>query len=207
MSLRIYGATSGYIELDAPAVANSASVTLPTTNGVLATESFANTAGGLVYITGQNFNSVSAVNVNNCFSSTYDNYRLMLITTATGTDDVNLRLRSNGIDTIINYNRQVFAADGTTTGVARATAQTSHYFIRTSNNGTIRQTSILDIFSPFLSVVTNFQTYFGNFYSATTPYVGIVVGNQSDSSSFDGFTLLTGAGTFSGNIKVYGYKN
>lgn len=54
-------------------------------SGVYATTGDLAVAGGLVYITGSTFSASSAVNVNNCFSSTYENYRVVVsFTSAVG---------------------------------------------------------------------------------------------------------------------------
>lgn len=174
-------------------------------SGTFATQSYADTAGGLVKIANEAFSAVSSVSVNNCFTSTYENYRILLLTTVNGADDVYMRLRANGTDTSTNYNRQVMVADSTSVVGNRQTAQTSIYFLRTSNS-TFRQSATMDIFGPQIAGVTTYSTTFANHQSAITPYVGVTVGNQSDSTQFDGFSLISST-NFTGIIRVYGYRN
>ena len=204
MSLRIYGATSGYIELDAPAVANSASVTLPTTNGVLATESFANTAGGLVYITGQTFAAVSAVNVNGCFSSTYENYLVTVRVLGSTDENLNLRLRVGGTDASgTNYRQQDLNI--TSAGVSSGLSLVAQY--RAAAFGTANPTSgQIQFHRPNIAERTSMISHMVTGNNTTALYLPVC--NHELATAYDGFSLLPAAGaTVTGTIRIYGYRN
>ena len=85
MPVKINGATSGSVTLAAPATGSDVTLTLPAAAGTVATTAYADTAGGLQLITTQTFSAVSAVNVNNCFTSTYDNYQVVISGTTPST--------------------------------------------------------------------------------------------------------------------------
>lgn len=213
MSIRIYGATSGYIELDAPAVANSASVILPTTSGVLATQSFANTAAGLQYITSQSFSAVSAVNVNNCFSSTYDNYFYVghVACTAAFTQ-IGLRLRVSGADNSTSGNYLwggAYVRWVTSTTVAGDhSSTTGTYFPLTDGDG---NPSFFEgkLFSPFASRLTGFTNVqaFNNGGSLNDGYWENFSGSMTVTTSYTGLTIFPISGNITGTISIYGLRN
>lgn len=212
MSIRIYGATSGYIELDAPAVANSASVTLPTTSGVLATQSFANTAAGLQYITSQSFSAVSAVNVNNCFSSTYDNYFYIGHVACTSQAQIGLRLRVASTDNSTSgnylwggaYVRWVTSA--TVSGEQASTTGT--YFPLTDADGNF---SFFEgkLFSPFASRLTGFNVTqaYNQGGSLNDGYWENFSGSMTVTTSYTGLTIFPISGNITGTISIYGLRN
>ena len=70
MALRLNGSTSGYVELDAPAVAGTTALTLPATAGTVATQAYADTA-----VANRTFDSSVFVNTSNGYGSTNDKIR------------------------------------------------------------------------------------------------------------------------------------
>ena len=83
--------------------------------------SFASTNGGLVCVKAETaFTAVSTLNVDNVFTSTYTNYKVLLNLTA-GSGSITLRLRAASTDTITNYSTKnvygtssvLFASDAT----------------------------------------------------------------------------------------------
>lgn len=210
MSIRIYGATSGYVDLDAPAVAGSASVTLPG-SGTLATQAYADGLAGLTLITAQSFSAASAVNVNNCFTSTYANYRVTIelsAMSATSGAALRARLRVSGSDNSSSnyyFNGPDVATSSTqTVGVTRS-AGLGTWWTWGSDNANPGFSSI-DVFNPQLSVKTAFA---GSFSAASTTdfRFSALGGLMSVTTAYDGFTLLPDSGTITGTICVYGYRN
>lgn len=169
---------------------------------------------GLVYVAGTAFSAVSAVNVNNCFTSTYDNYQIMLTFTAMSADlGVRMRLRVSGSDnTTSNYDSQylywnsasVFA--DANTGSAGNT-QWALWSTTESDNPT-GAFAVFDVLGPQLTAYTRL-TGSNGILTATTNvnYPGINGNIFKATTSFDGFSLLTSTGTISGTVRVYGYRN
>ena len=159
---------------------------------------------GLVPITAETtFSATTGVTVSNVFTSTYTNYFLRVITTINGADDVLLQYTVGGVATATGYNYQQLGADGSSAFAARTTSQTSMIIIR-SSAGTFTQVAQTQIYNPQISGITMHQTLALNQVSAITPYNQLFFGNQSASTQFDGFKLLS-ANNITGTYQLYGY--
>ena len=207
MTLRLNGSTSGYVELDAPAVAGTTALTLPDTSGTVATQAYADTAGatlgGLVHIATESFSAVSAISVNNCFTSTYENYLLLINFTNSAGAYIDFRLRASGADdSTANYSYQGMQANDTSVTAFRGSTQTSGELTYSqAQDGS----AIVDFLSPQLAVPTKYFSR-GN-RGTTTPISMTYHGYHNVSSAFDGITVYPESGTFTGTIRVYGYLN
>lgn len=162
-------------------------------------------AVGLWKVVSASFSAVTAVNVDNCFTSDYRNYRVIIDITASSTNqNVSLRLRAGGVNAATTYY---------SSGIGGFNAATS-YFTTVNNGtsiGTLTTTSndriiTLDFFSPQLARITN---YTGT-YSDTNGVAYMIGGFHNTANAYDGFSILPGAGgaaTLSGNYRVYGYRD
>jgi len=150
--------------------------------------------GSLVFISSLSLTSTTQ-SLNNCFTSTYDNYLINLrIDSATTNAAINLRFRASGVDTSTSYDVE---------GDDQATL-TTQLFIVSSANSTGYAT--INVASPNLAARTA-----GNVLA-----FGINVGvgvdgarnnySQDSSTQFDGFTIFSTA-TLTGTARVYGYAN
>jgi hypothetical protein len=173
----------------------------------LATTAFVQGAGGLVLITAETFSAVSSVSINGCFTATYNNYKILVETTASANSNLLMRLRASGSDNTGTDYRW----SGTFTGSGDATysGETGAAFtgFAIGFNDTVGpSTTALDLFSPFLSVRT---TYHANNIriSSTTSNENRRLGGIVVTTSYDGATFLPTSGTFSGTVRIYGYKN
>lgn len=176
-------------------------------SGTFATQSYADTAGGLVKIVTQSFSAVSSVSVDNCFTSTYENYRVIVnITAASATDSaINFYYRASGVDTTTSYRRSGFLNNYTTL----ATMSTSDAAVlNTSTTNATQSSLVLDSCAPQLARITT-----GFFHASWTTNAGAgpqVQGGlflQQSATQFDGFSLAASTGTISGVVRVYGYRN
>jgi hypothetical protein len=164
-------------------------------------------SSGLVLLNTTSFTAVASQSVNNVFSSTYDNYFLVLSElVGTTFDNINMRLRKSGTDNTSNiYYRQVIEASATTLVGARI--QATSFLL-----GVIRDTTqigfVVQIQSPNVATQrTNLQNL-----SSYSPPANITMTVQtashdlSSSADFDGFTLIPASGTMTGKVSVYGYN-
>lgn len=157
---------------------------------------------GLVYVTSATVGTaVSSVTVSNCFSSTYDNYR---ITVAGITPSVQDSFRFQlGSATTGHYGSMYYDAyDGAATATLRVGNAGSVYIAL--NEGSAKTSSVaFDVMSPNLAQATQM---FGNWNGRG--FSGWFGGLQTSSTQFTGFTIKPdGAGTFTGGtITVYGYR-
>ena len=151
------------------------------------------------------FSAASSVSLNDVFSSTYENYKIVMDFTCTNANDFNLRFRLSGSDnTDSQYQRQEIKAGATSVSATRATSQTS---FRTSVVGSVdRHSLIIELFNPFLARFTGIQTTLGNGYNSTGPESILCIGGHNVASSFTGISLIPSTGTFTGTLSVYGYN-
>jgi hypothetical protein len=156
-----------------------------------------------LHIKQESGSAVSAISVNDCFSSTYKNYRIIFNGT-TSTQLINARLRVSGTDeTGSIYRYQVLSAEATATGASRSVNLTSWEAVIT----TIGMTShnVIELSNPFDTTVTA-----GNVTRVETPngninYRVLNLGINS-TASYTGLSLFVPSGTMTGTVDVYGYK-
>jgi hypothetical protein len=167
---------------------------------------WATPAGGLTKITSSTFSAVSSVSVNNCFSSTYDHYRIIVEASASAAQDIAQRWRVSGSDNTSSIYDYGYVYVTGTAGPTRASANNA-----TSNswayNGTGEPSYIsVDVYYPFSSArQTGFTGLSVSYESdSSANYIG---GNHNSNASFDGFTLFPKtSGTITGKVTVYGYQ-
>jgi hypothetical protein len=159
-------------------------------------------SGGLVLITSAAI-SGSSVSINDCFTSEYDNYKLLVTGLTISNSAFDVRLRLGGVDnTAANYGRW-FYFYGTASGNSSAQNQTSWSF---TNNNLISNFASIDIVSPALTAVTRMD---GKSHSTnnTGTMIGLVIaGLHTASTAFDGISAIFGS-TTTGIMAVYGYKD
>jgi len=158
-------------------------------------------SAGLVFIQKGTFTSTSVVNVNSCFSSTYDNYRILVKVSGSSPTlgEVRLRMRSGTTDnTASSYNFQRLYAQSTSVGGQSATNQTSSVMGPWNTDLSWFAT---DMWSPFLAANTGYATV--SSYNQT--HIDNFSGAHKVASSFDGFTMFPDAGNITGEVWVYGY--
>lgn len=163
--------------------------------------------GGLVYITSTTIgNAVTSASVSNCFSSTYDNYKIIINGgTGSAADVLTLQLGS--------------AATGYYAGVSRVTYDTGAAALLNDNNntswryfGVINTNAItmnVELFDPFNSKVTRISGYWIDTRVTAGIASGSGAGVLNDTTSYTGFTVTrsTGGTTMTGGtITVYGYR-
>jgi hypothetical protein len=174
---------------------------LTVNSGATAPEWATPAGGGLVFIQKGTFSATATVNVNTCFSSTYDNYRILVKVTGASVvnGEVRLRMRSATTDnTTANYNYQRLYAQSTSVGGSAATNQTSAIM---GPQNTALSWNVTDMASPFLAENTLYSTV--SMYNQT--HIDNFSGAHKVATSFDGFTMFPDAGTITGEVWVYGY--
>lgn len=163
-------------------------------------------AKGMVLLNSTTIGSaVTSVEVTNIFSSTYDNYKIIV---------------NGGTSTV---GQDIYIQLGTGSPLTAAT--TAYYSIRTgwryansagnfvdSNNGSSMICGVADtysinvnadLFNPFLSK----YSYLNANYPGPTISAHIT-GYHATASSYTGFKLFPGSGSWTGGtIRVYGYRN
>jgi hypothetical protein len=145
---------------------------------------------------------VSALNVDNCFTTDFNVYQINLDLVGTSANFVvNLRLRAGGVSNdSSNYERQRLVANNTALTGFRSTG------------------------TSFSISSANANVAYGDakiYYPADVQKTGLIVNSVDDSTdlkslyyvgrttitdSYDGFSLLISSGTVTGSVSVLGYK-
>ena len=163
----------------------------------------AGAAPGLVHINTTTFSAVSSVSVDNCFTSDYANYKIMMFATNSVQALLNFRYRASGTDnsSALYYMRGV--NQGTVTST-EANLVTLHEIIQTG----IETTSFtMDLFNPQETKFTSNAYISGSLAVAIVGLYRTGSGTYGASTAFDGFTLSLSTGNMTGTIRVYGYAN
>jgi len=179
------------------------------TNDVIDHESRINTAG-LTWISTTTITATNASpqTITNCFSASYDNYRLVFkgLTATTAGNAILFRLGTNVITA--SY---FWIKNGLSTGNAAntASAQNDTSWALSFISSTVAGASLeLDIISPFLTDFTHMTgTGFGGYTTAGVYFGHALNGLFANTGSHTGFTLLPSVAstTMGGSVSVYGY--
>lgn len=167
-------------------------------------------APGMVLINKTDFTTAASVSINNCFSSVYDNYKVLLSMSASSADVlVSMRLRASQVDqSTSNYNTMRIYQTSTTTASEANPGGTTQFPIMYSFTSYANQSACYyDVLSPYLAKPTHIMG--GYFYtnSGGTAYQNLNQGLNWTNTQFDGFTIYPQSGTLSGTIRIYGYRN
>jgi hypothetical protein len=165
---------------------------------------------GLIHIDTIDIGSgVSAVSVDNVFTSTFTNYKIIFDTfgmSNTATAFLNFKLRLSGTDNSDNqYGRQGYSSAGSLTNL---TGKDTFFTVNQLRTGTsFRSFHILEILKPQKAAATNFIVSNYN-DDATTTFGRNFQGIHEVNTAFDGFSYLLSTGNMTGGkIRLYGYKD
>jgi hypothetical protein len=165
---------------------------------------------GLDLITTATFSAVAAVSINDVFTSTYENYRVIVKANCSSNDQAfRFRLRASGTDnSSANYmwglNGLQLTGQATYNETINGSLDGS---FKTGAIGTNYRTILaMDIQSPQVTDNTGFTGMQFFPVSATNAYTYQLGGMLSVTTSYDGVTFFPSGGTISGEYWIYGYK-
>ena len=155
---------------------------------------------GMVLLNTTSFSGVASQSLNNVFSATYTNYRILVKASQSAAEWLAIRMRVGGADATTNAYSYV-ALRGTATDSFSGTATMGYISHHTTGQANKRMS--IDLFNPF-DAANTFSLSTG---LTVTPVVGLMSFEHQVATSYDGFTLLslTGA-TITGEVSVYGYN-
>jgi hypothetical protein len=163
---------------------------------------------GMVLVATASPSAVASVSIDNCFTSTYQNYRIVFaLTGATGiTAALSMKLRASGTDTSTNYVSQLFEAYSATSTSTLNPSGTDEWYVANLAPGQLDSAFAIDIYRPQTATKTSYSGL--STVNYPSPFVLQTIGGvQTDSTQFDGATFSFASTNFSGNIRVYGYAN
>jgi len=181
------------------------------TTGEVLTASDTNTYlanSGLVYITSTSATSGTSLSINNCFTSTYTSYQIV-VTRASVTTSVTgfyLRLRASGTDTSANYYNIRTGYDYGTTAIATSAVNNGTQFELGLIADTTNSACIIDIHNPQTALKTTCSSKGAD--SRTTGYGNLTSGGMlNNTTSYDGFTILSSPLTIAQlDVTIYGFR-
>jgi len=158
-------------------------------------------SSGLNLIATDSFSGVSSITKDSLFSTTYDNYLILIEFSCTQTASFNFYLRSGGNNITANYNRQTIQASNTSITGARTSSAGEATVANSLSSG--RNYIMLNIASPFLSqnkaiisqAIATFSTII------TEDYNNVLL----DTASCTGIYLYPNTGNITGKVSYYGY--
>ena len=162
---------------------------------------------GMVLLNTTSFSAVASQSINSVFNSTYTNYRLMINITDASTDDfaLTIKFRLSGTDTSTNYVSQRLYAFQTTVGTDPNVQGTDEIWLALGDKDFDYTGVSADIYNPNVALPTSLTAMqIGS--NGINNYLTFAGGYNSAATQFDGFTLITSAGTISGSVSVYGYN-
>lgn len=164
------------------------------------------TQGGLVLINTTSFTTASTITVDNIFNSTYDSYKLILqgVQTSNGSE-TRIRLRTGGVDNSNSSYQNTSIRIGTT-GTYNIASGTTYFVV--NNNNVDSNFVVFDIINPNKAL----STFIGGHMAGVDPSNawnagGAIAAKFAAFTVFDGLSIFFSAGTMTGTLKIYGYKN
>jgi len=158
-------------------------------------------SSGLNLIATDSFSGVSSITKDSLFSSTYDNYLILIEFSCTQTASFNYYLRSGGSNITANYTRQTIQASGTGITGARTSGAGEATVANSLSSG--RNYIMLNIGSPFLS--QNKAMFSSAIVTFSTIITEIYNNVLLDTTSCTGIYLYPNTGTITGKVSYYGY--
>jgi hypothetical protein len=156
------------------------------------------------------FSGTESISLNEVFSSTYDNYKLVCKITSSATIvDLSLRLRASTTDnSSANYwfTSSLTTAGSTTYLFTSGTSTAGTSFRLSPVGATYQSKHAIDILNPVSADQTGYLAD-AFFWSGTSDYGRTVNGGvMTVTTSYNGFTIYPASGTITGTIRVYGYN-
>ena len=155
-------------------------------------------SSGLTLITSTTLSGSSAT-ISNAFSATYDNYRIYIYDVI-NTNGAAHKFQLGSVTSNYEFT-EMFCNNASAWTFSGSSPNTS---FQVSPNNTVDQVSvIIDLSMPFLSRPTGFISMSTGYSTERDMTIGV----QDSTTSFTAFTYFTTVGTFTGNVKVYGFAN
>lgn len=173
------------------------------TQGEKLTANLANTYmanGGLVYVTQASISASAGYTFTNCFSSTYDSYRITVNSLTGSAAASNLRIRIGTANTGYYGSQYYDLYTGGSTGTSRFN-NAAQFTVTNYTNANDESMSTFDLMNPQKAKRTSWA---GNFYG--DGYSGWFGGTLANTTQYTDLQFLPNAGTFTAIIRIYGYR-
>lgn len=149
--------------------------------------------------------AAASVTVNTCFTSTYDEYLLVVDVTGSTLAQLYIQMRNAGSTiTAANYQwwRMAYGNGGATDNI-NTVGTTSWQFGFV--NGTVPSVANINLYDPLTSRIANHNAYSTTVNGTDTAMNIICTGfRYTSAQAFDSFVMSVSAGTMTGTVRVYG---
>ena len=165
------------------------------------------TGSGLVHITTSTFTTSSSETFNNVFTTAFRNYKIVVDLITSAGNNLSLKLISAGTPASTSYHyggfRITSGASQTVTGGISGTS----FLICSATGTSIVSNLTVDVLAPQIARATGILATGQGYAAGVGQYTAdLNSGVHTMASSYDGFSISPGSGTFTGEISVYGYK-
>jgi hypothetical protein len=161
---------------------------------------------GLWLVKTQTFaTATSPVNITDCFTADYDNYRIVANIFGSAASFCTLQyLVGTTPETGASYSRRGWYQVGSTLAAYNGSGETSHFFAQYGTTSSSFGATACDVFNPQKATRTAINIRNLDLSSADTYDIS---GQNTSTSLFTGFRLNATSGNLSGTVRVYGYRN
>lgn len=158
---------------------------------------------GLVFISQTSILGSSGTAIPNCFSSTYDNYKIVISNyTASTASSLLMKLRSGSTNSDTGYYYgglyRLFAG----TGGGDVTGSNQVSWLVATGSTTPKCGAVLEMLNPNDAIHTTFTLTASN-YDAYFVSSGV----HQVNTAYDSLYIYPGAGTFTATVRIYGYRD
>jgi hypothetical protein len=157
---------------------------------------------GMVLLNTTTLTSTTSQSLNSIFSSSFDNYKIVITGLSSAGGSLIMRLRASGTDnsTASSYVRQIIDGTG---GTVSGNRSTSNSWDMAGVSASLVNAYFIDLVNPFKASATGYvcstiRADSGGYYNPST-------GTHNQTVSYDGFTILPSS-AFTGEMNVYGYN-
>jgi len=171
--------------------------------------SIATASGSASYTTSGvvTFSGTSSISLNNVFTSTYSNYRIVISQFSNSTAAQNrFAWRTGGANVAASgYEQAGYYTHASATAMAVYNLAAGGTYCALFDGTTTNSEAAFDVFGPQLNTMPRISgVSFGYTASSAVFTIGAV---RTTTGYFDGFSIYPTTGTISGTIQVYGYRN
>ena len=159
---------------------------------------------GLTLVANVSFSGASIVAIDNVFTTSYDNYRIVVFAEGSANASAAFVLRKAGVSNAAGWYGAGFYTqfNGNAANFNSANIAT---FCTTAGFGTDGGGSSFDVINP-RTVSGDSVIVQGQYHYQPAGY-NAFFGFNINGNVYDGFSLAPGSGTITGKIRVYGYRN
>jgi hypothetical protein len=143
-----------------------------------------------------------------CFTSNYQNYRIVWNGSGSTTSELRLHLRNAGLNkTATEYVFTGLDRNNVVLNTFGQNAKQNYMYVTNNSASDNLSFSTIDIFRPQETFRTGMLWNSGFEWVSNELYYRSGLGYYDVTDSCDGFRVFASSGTISGSVRVYGYRN